>query len=1079
MNPSSLFIRRPVATLLLMIAVLLTGIFAYRTLSISALPQVDYPTIQVTTLYPGAGPEVMTTAVTAPLERQLGQMAGLAQMYSTSSGGASVITLKFNLDLSLDVAEQEVQAAINAANNLLPSALPNPPTYKKVNPADTAVLTLAATSDSMPLTQVQDLINTRVALKLSQVSGVGLVSLAGGQQTAIRVRANPDALAAHGLTLDDLYTVINNSNVNGSKGGFDGPDHSVTIDANDQLQNAAEYGELVVAYEDGKALLLHDVATIDQAPENLYQAAWAGSKPAIVVNIQRQPGANVVQVVDNIKSILPDLQQSLPGAVKLDVLADRTQTIRASISDVQFELMLSVALVVMVSFLFLRTVSATLIPSVAVPLSLVGTFGVMYLAGFSLNNLTLMALTIATGFVIDDAIVVVENIQRHLENGDPPMEAALKGSREIGFTIISLTFSLIAVLIPLLFMSDVVGRLFREFSITLAVSILVSMLVSLTLTPMLCAYLLRHTPPEQESRFGRWSAAGFDRIQHAYDRALIWVLAHTRLTLLVAVGTLVLTGLLYLTVPKGFFPQQDTGQLQGITTAPQNLSFAEMSRRQQALTAVLLQDPAVQSISSIVGVDGTNNTSLSNGRLQIELKSFSDRDDRAPIVIDRLRAAAAQVPGISLYLNASQDLSVDDQVTPSQYQLTLDTPTQADLETWAPRLTAALAKRPELRDVTNNLQNASPVAYVTIDRTAAARFGLTAADVDTALYNAYGQRLVSTIFTQANQYRVVLEVDPRFRLDPSAFNHLYLANNGSSTTSSGTSSASGTGSGSSSSSSSGSSTANGSSTSTGTATSTSPTSMVRLSNIARVEERVGYQVRARLNQTPATTLSFNLAEGQSLEAARDAVTQAVQEIGMPDTIMLRYQGAAQAFATSTSNTPWLILAAVITMYIVLGILYESWIHPVTVLSTLPSAAIGALLALLLTGTDFSLIALIGVILLIGIVKKNAIMMIDFALQAQNEGKSPREAIHQACLLRLRPILMTTMAALLGAVPLMLATGSGAELRRPLGLVIVGGLLLSQMLTLFTTPVIYLLFDHLSTSVKRRWAGTPAAERGGQ
>ncbi len=1059
MNPSRLFIQRPVATILLMVAVLLSGIFAYNMLSTSALPQVDYPTIQVTTLYPGASPDVMASGVTAPLERQLGQMSGLSQMYSTSSTGSSIITLKFSLDLSLDVAEQEVQAAINAANSLLPSDLPNPPTYKKVNPADSAVITLAVTSDSLPLTQVQDLVNTRVALKLSQISGVGLVTLAGGHQPAVRVQVNPRALASHNLTLQDINTLISNSNVNGSKGGFDGKHHSITIDANDQLRTAAEYGNLIVTYENGAALRLKDIATLSEAPENEYLSAWANNKPAIIINVQRQPGANVISVVDDIKAQLPKLQASLPDSIKVTVLADRTQTIRASISDVQFELLLSIALVVMVTFLFLRNVAATLIPSVAVPLSLVGTFGVMYLCGFSLNNLSLMALTIATGFVIDDAIVVVENISRRLEDGESPMEAALKGSQQIGFTIISLTFSLIAVLIPLLFMGDVVGRLFREFAITLAVSIVVSMLVSLTLTPMLCAYLLRHIPEEKQSKFYRKGGQVFDKLIAGYDRMLTVVLNHQRLTLLVALATLVFTGLLYVIVPKGFFPSQDTGMIQGITMASQDVSFSEMGRRQQALAQAILKDKDVASVASTIGVDGTN-TSLNSGTLQINLKAINSRDDRAPAIIARLKQETASVPGIQLYMQASQDLTVDDQVTPSQYQFTLDDTDSTNLVTWTPKLLDKLSKEPEFNSVVSNLQQQGQVAYVDLNRDAASRYGITASDVDTALYNAFGQRLVSTIFTQSNQYRVVLEVAPQYQQSPASLGDIYLAASSSINSSTSSNSSATTGS-----SSSTSSTDQTTTNSNGSTTTAAATGMVKLTSIATIHMRTGALLQARLNQLPAVTVSFNLNNGYSIEQAQKAIRQTVQDIGLPDSISLQYQGSAASFESATGNTLWLILAALLTMYVVLGILYESFIHPVTILSTLPSAAVGALLSLLFSGTEFSLIALIGVILLIGIVKKNAIMMIDFALEAeQKHHMSPRDAIHQACLLRFRPILMTTMAALIGALPLMLASGSGAELRQPLGLVIVGGLIFSQVLTLFSTPVIYLMFDRLAT----RW-----------
>ncbi len=1055
MNPSRLFIERPVATILLMLAVLLSGLIAWRLLPVSALPQVDYPTIQVTTLYPGASPNIISSAVTSPLERQLGQMSGLSQMTSASSGGASVITLRFDLGLGLDVAEQEVQAAINASTSLLPQDLPNPPTYKKVNPADTPVVSLAATSSHLPLTQVQDLINTRVALKLSQISGVGLVSLSGGHQPAIRIQVDPSALSARGLTLEEVSNLINSSNVNGSKGGFDGQYHSYTIDANDQLRTPEQYRNLILRWQNGSALRLKEIASVSLQSENSFQSATSGDKPAIIINIQRQPGANVIAVVDEIKAKLPQLQALLPEGVKLQIVSDRTQTIRASISDVQFEMVLSVALVVMVTFLFLRNIPATLIPGVAVPLSLIGTFAVMYLLGFSLNNLSLMALTVATGFVIDDAIVVVENIIRRLEQGDSPMQAALQGSKQIGFTIISLTFSLIAVLIPLLFMGDVVGRLFREFAITLAVSILVSMLVSLSLTPMLCAYLLRHIPEQQQSAFSRKSEQGFQWLIDRYDRCLSVVLGHQRLTLLLAVGTLLLTALLYLVVPKGFFPEQDTGVIQGITQASQDVSFSEMNQRQQKLVRIIQKNPAVQSLTSIVGVDGINN-SLNSGRIQITLKPFSERKQRVNEIMRSIESEVLQVAGIQLYLQAGQDLSVNDQVTAGQYQFSLSALDSAQLVQWTPKLVKALRSHPEFKDVVSNLQNQGRVAWIELDRDKAARLGISAADVDTALYNAYGQRLISTIFTQSNQYRVVLAVEKAYQQHPRDLEDIWLKSSVSQSKN----------------------TASKTAQQDKNNANTGISSMVRLTSIAKIEQRTGSLMNMRIGQMPSVMLSFNLQQGYALEAAQKVIAEVCQQLGLPSSINLHYHGEASAFQSATGNTLWLIVAALLTMYLVLGILYESFIHPVTILSTLPSAAIGALLALLLSGTEFSLIALIGMILLIGIVKKNAIMMIDFALDAEKRRNlSAQQAIHQACLLRFRPILMTTMAALLGALPLMLASGSGAELRQPLGIVIVGGLIVSQILTLFSTPVIYLWFDKIARKTKRRTKTVPGQERG--
>jgi multidrug efflux pump len=1048
-NPSGLFIERPVATSLLMVAILLVGIVAYRLLPVSALPQVDYPTIRISTMYPGASPDITTATITAPLERQLGQMPGLRQMSSISSGGASVITLQFELSLALDIAEQQVQAAINAASSFLPTDLPAPPTYSKVNPADAPILSLAISSATLPLPRIQDLVSTRIVNRIAQVSGVGLVSIGGGQKPAIRIQADPGALATRGISLEDVRTAIVGANVNQAKGSFDGPTRASSLDANDQLRSPDEYRSLIIAFRNGAPVRLSEVAEVDEGAENPFVAAWSARRdadgsariePAVILNIQRQPGANVLQTVDRIRTLLPSLRESLPGAVNLEVLSDRTTTIEASVAAVRFELLLAIALVVMVIFLFLRTLSATTIPAVAVPLSLVGTFAVMYLAGFSINNLTLMALTVATGFVVDDAIVMIENISRYTEQGESPLAAALKGSKQIAFTIISLTFSLVAVLIPLLFMGEVVGRLFREFAITLAVAILISGVVSLTLTPMMAARLLRN-PAEGRRRHGVMDrvSAGIDAAIRGYGRLLTIVLRHPWITLAVTVATLVATVVLYLVIPKGLFPIQDTGVIQGVTEAPQTVSFSAMAERQQRLVERLMEDPAVASVASIIGVDGIN-TTLNSGRLLISLVPRDRRDGSAAEIIQRLGPRLADDPeleiGMRLFMQPVQDLTIEDRVSRTQFQFTLADSDYDRLATWVPRLVDRLQRVPQLSDVASDLQDRGLQAFVEIDRANASRFGITTQAISTALYNAFGQRQISTIFTQANLYRVVLEVKGEYQQGIADLERIYL---------------------------------------TGTpppaADGTQPAPVqVPLAGIARVTERLAPLAIVHQDQFPAANVSFNLAPGVALGEAVAAIQRERDALGMPPSIQTTFQGAALAYQASLTNMPLLIIAAIVTMYIVLGVLYESFIHPVTILSTLPSAGVGALLALWLSGRELGIVAIIGLILLIGIVKKNAIMMIDFALDAEREqGRSPRDAIFEACLLRFRPIMMTTLAALLGALPLMIGGGVGSELRQPLGIAMVFGLVLSQVLTLFTTPVIYLLFDRLSRWFRRQAA----------
>jgi multidrug efflux pump len=1087
MNPSRTFILRPVATSLLMAAVLLAGFAAYRQLPVSALPEVDYPTIQVATTYPGASPDVMTSSVTAPLERQFGQMPGLTQMTSTSSTGLSMITLQFSLDLSLDVAEQEVQQSINASGTYLPVDLPTPPLYSKINPADTPILTLALTSETMPLSSVEDLADTRLAPKISQLPGVGLVTIGGGQKPAVRIQVNPTTLAQDGLNLEDVRTAIAATNVNTAKGSFDGREQNYQIGANDQLLSSADYARLVIAYRNGAPVRLSDVATVVDSAEDVKQAAWTNTTPAVVVNVQRQPGANIISVVDSIKTLLPSLTATLPGSIRVAVLTDRTTTIRASVKDVEFELMLTIALVVMVIFLFLRTLSATVIPSVAVPLSLVGTLAVMYLLGYSLNNLTLMALTISTGFVVDDAIVMIENIARFIEQGDAPPAAALRGSEQIGFTIISLTVSLIAVLIPLLFMGDIVGRLFREFAITLAVTILLSAVVSLTLTPMLSAKLLKHVRDEHRGRLYHASERAFERTIAFYGRTLDVVLAHQTTTLLVFVATLFLTIGLFIIVPKGFFPVQDTGIVQVVTVGPESASFAEMLTLQQQAVDIVLRDPAVDSLSSFVGIDQTN-TTLNSGRLLVNLKPREDRDVTATDVVRRLQPELAAVVGLSVYMQPVQDITIDNRMSRTQFQYTLEDPNTEELDMWAPQLLAKMQRLPPLADVASDQEARGLQVRLVYDRETASRLGITPSMIDQTLYDSYGQRQISTMFTQLNQYHVILEVKPDLQRTPANLSDLFvrtgvqapgtpLATTAAGVVAGGSSAVTGRGVG-----------------TTGTTLSPSgaaavsvpaasnqpfPVDQIPLSALTRRESTTGPIAVSHQGQFPVVTLSFNLAPGASLGEAVRAIDGAVQSLQMPAGIRAQFQGAAAAFQNSLTNEPVLILAAIVTVYIVLGVLYESYVHPLTILSTLPSAGVGALVFLMLTHTDFSIIALIGLVLLIGIVKKNAIMMIDFALEAERvEHKVPLDAIREASLLRFRPIMMTTLAALFGGIPLALGSGTGSELRRPLGIAIVGGLLVSQLLTLYTTPVIYLWFDRLAHRLSRRPGAPPEIEHGG-